>query len=110
MQSIVTQIFNTWGAGPIDQSCLAAAVPPDFDGALPETQSLSTTAFGVPDLWNSGGMRDAPAATCTSCQSCSDKYGNIEIAVFTVLVLVIVIFFTGVYLIVGGRRSESVPM
>ena len=117
VQSIVTEIFKTWGAGPIDQSCLAAQTPPDFDGALPETQSLSTIAFGVADLWNNGGKRDDPTPavvvpTCQSCPTCTSTKDddNTEIAAFTTLALVIVILFAGVYLYFRSYLITSVPM
>ena len=75
VQSIVLQILNTWGKGPLDTACLAFQRPPDFDGSDVSTQQLSVTAFGVADLWNIGGARDAPATTCTtaSCPSCSSS-------------------------------------
>lgn len=52
VQGIVLQILSTRGAGPIDESCLAALPPPDFDGKDEATQQMSLTAFGVTDLWN----------------------------------------------------------
>jgi hypothetical protein len=75
VQAIVLQILNTWGKGPLDTACLAFQRPPDFDGSDANTQQLSVTAFGVADLWNIGGARDAPATTCTaaSCPSCSSS-------------------------------------
>jgi hypothetical protein len=94
VQSIVLQILNTWGKGPLDTSCLAFQTPPDFDGSDADTQQLSVTAFGVADLWNIGGARDAPATTCTACPSCSSSSSSSDdwpssakavVAVFAIL-------------------------
>jgi hypothetical protein len=107
VQNIITQILYSWGQGPLDTSCLDTLVPPDFDGSDAATQSLSVTAFGVADLWNSGGQRDQPAAVCPNCPTCqacsngsdSKDVNNVEIAtlaltsLFTVLLLVLVLYF-----------------
>lgn len=52
VQGIVSRFLGSVGRDPVDASCLTDEQPPDFDGVLPATQSLSMQAFGTTDLWN----------------------------------------------------------
>ena len=118
-QSIVLQILNTWGLGPVDESCLQTLLPPDFDGSDSTTQSLSVTAFGVADLWNAGGLRDSVAESCPICASCapcssstpsSDKVETIEYVILglvSIILILALLVFTVSYLRNTNRPLSS---
>lgn len=53
--------YGSVRAADVDTSCLASIPVPDFDGVSADTQALSRTLYGTPDLWNTGGP--LPTAT-----------------------------------------------